>query len=96
MTRIEQILAVLADLSPVDLDIRNDSHRHQGHAGDDGSGESHLHIRIVSAAFIGRSRLERHRMVMDRLHPVFAAGLHSVTVDAGVPPAGPQDASGRA
>ncbi|MEM9795756.1 MAG: BolA family protein [Pseudomonadota bacterium] len=60
---------------PNTLRVINESHRHAGHAGDDGSGESHWHVEIAAAAFAGESRVNRHRMVhkalgdvMDRIH----------------------------
>ncbi|WP_179381170.1 BolA family protein [Jannaschia marina] len=62
-------------LAPSHLEVRNESHRHAGHAGDDGSGESHWHVVIATPAFAGKSRVARHRMVhgalgdlMERIH----------------------------
>ena len=59
---IERLLS--AALAPTALAVINDSARHHGHAGDDGSGESHFTVEIASAAFTGKSRLERQRMVI--------------------------------
>ena len=50
-------------LLPTRLEVINDSARHHGHAGDDGSGESHFTVVIESAAFSGKNRVERQRMV---------------------------------
>lgn len=65
--------------APRALEIVNDSSRHAGHAGDDGSGESHFTIHIVSDAFAGMSRLERHRAVHtalgDLTHRIHALAL---------------------
>lgn len=65
----------LAALQPVHLEVRNDSDRHRGHAGHDGTGESHFTVSIVSEAFAGKSRVQRQRAVyaalgdlMDRIH----------------------------
>ncbi|CUH40246.1 transcriptional regulator BolA [Jannaschia seosinensis] len=62
-------------LDPSRLEVINESHRHAGHAGDDGSGESHWHVVIVSPAFADKPRIAQHRMVhsalgglMDRIH----------------------------
>ena len=62
-------------LSPSRLEVVNESHRHAGHAGDDGSGESHWHVAMTAPAFAGAGRVARHRMVhaalgdvMDRIH----------------------------
>ena len=55
-----------ASLSPTTLNIINESHLHAGHAGDDGSGESHFRIEIAAEAFQTLSRIERER----RIHAV--------------------------
>ncbi|MEM8833875.1 MAG: BolA family protein [Pseudomonadota bacterium] len=64
-----------AALDPNKLVVTNQSHLHAGHAGDDGSGESHFKIEISSKKFDGVSRIERERMihkalgdVMERIH----------------------------
>lgn len=69
-----------AALSPTRLEVRNDSHRHAGHAGDDGSGESHWHVTIVAPAFAGQSRVDRHRMVHAALGDVVAR-IHALSMD---------------
>lgn len=70
----------LATLQPVHLEVRNDSDRHRGHAGHDGTGESHFTVSIVSEAFAGKSRVQRQRAVyaalgdlMDRIHALAIA-----------------------
>ena len=70
----------LAALQPVHLEVRNDSERHRGHAGHDGTGESHFTVSIVSEAFTGKSRVQRQRAVyaalgdlMDRIHALAIA-----------------------
>lgn len=50
-------------LTPSKLEVVNESHLHAGHAGDDGSGESHFHIEIASGRFDDLSRIERERLV---------------------------------
>lgn len=80
-------------LHPVRLEVINESHLHAGHhhAGDghhaqfDGLGETHFRIRIVSAAFAGKSRLERHRAINELLKPQLDAGLHALAVEASAP-----------
>ena len=63
-----------AAFAPVALDVVDESARHAGHGGavrDDGSrGETHFHVRIVSAAFENVSRVERQR----RVHAALAEG----------------------
>jgi len=64
-----------AAFAPVALAVTDESHRHAGHAGavraDGQVGETHFHIRIVSAAFAGLGRVERQR----RVHAVLAEEL---------------------
>ncbi len=74
-----------AAFAPVSLSIVNDSARHAGHAGDDGSGESHFSIDIVSAAFAGKSRVARHRMVNEALAEELAGRIHALAVKARAP-----------
>lgn len=80
-TRADRIQALLAPLVPLACHVRNDSARHHGHAGDDGSGETHFHVTVVSDRFAGLSRVARHRLVMDLLTPEFADGLHALALD---------------
>ena len=71
---------------PNALEIVNESHLHAGHQEHfDGSGETHLRIRIVSDAFAGMSRLARHRRVNALLGDEIAAGLHALAIDAAAP-----------
>ena len=70
---------------PTRLDVINDSARHHGHAGDDGSGESHFTVVIESAAFEGRSRLERQRMVNGALGDIPGERVHALAIRASAP-----------
>ncbi|MEM9468664.1 MAG: BolA family protein [Pseudomonadota bacterium] len=68
MSMQERLTKKLNDaFEPVFLNITNQSHLHAGHAGDDGSGESHFHIEIESNAFNGVSRVMRERMIFNIL-----------------------------
>lgn len=67
-------------LQPQTLEIVNESHRHAGHAGDDGSGESHFRVTIVSSCFTGKSRVDRQRMVYDLLKQELEGGLHALAL----------------
>ena len=49
--------------SPESLDVTDESHLHEGHAGHRPGGETHFRVYIVSPAFQGKSRIERHRMI---------------------------------
>lgn len=71
--------------SPEALDVVNDSHHHAGHASSPGTGESHFTIKVVSAAFDGKSRLERHRMVNEVLAEELAGPVHALAITAVAP-----------
>jgi len=70
---------------PERLVVLDESAAHAGHAGQSGSGESHFRVRIVSAQFSGRSRVDRHRMINEALKPAFARGVHALAVEASAP-----------
>ena len=74
-----------AALAPERLDVINDSARHSGHAGDDGSGESHFTVRIVSPAFAGLSRLQRQRAVNAALADLLRERIHALAIEARAP-----------
>lgn len=71
--------------SPTHLAVINDSAKHSGHSGDDGSGESHFTVEIESAVFAGVSRLERQRMVNRALGDIPGGRVHALAVRARVP-----------
>ncbi|MGH1352506.1 MAG: BolA family protein [Methyloligellaceae bacterium] len=71
--------------SPVQLEIINESHKHQGHAGSPGTGESHFRITIVSETFQGKSRVECHRMVNDVLSEQISGPVHALAIKASAP-----------
>jgi BolA family transcriptional regulator, general stress-responsive regulator len=71
--------------APERLDIVNESALHSGHHGSPGTGESHFRLHIVSRAFAGKSRLERHRMINSALADELAAGVHALAITAHVP-----------
>jgi BolA protein len=88
LTRKQRMEAALKQkFAPDQLQVRDDSHRHAGHAGWNAAGETHMHIQIVSAAFVGQTRLARHRMVNEALAPFFTEGLHALSIDANAPEA---------
>jgi stress-induced morphogen len=71
--------------APVALEVVNDSHRHAGHAGSPGSGESHFSIEVVSDRFAGKSRVERHRMVNEVLAEELKGRIHALAIKALTP-----------
>jgi BolA protein len=82
--------SLTAALSPSFLAVENQSARHQGHAGDNGTGESHFEVVIVSPAFAGKSKIERHRMVFEVVNPLFKTSLHALSIKALAPGETPQ------
>lgn len=83
----ERITAKLAQgLQNLVLDIVNESSRHAGHAGDDGSGESHFRVLAVSSDFAGKGRVERQRMVYALLAEELKSGeIHALALKAMTP-----------
>jgi BolA protein len=77
---IETLLT--AAFAPTRLAVINDSARHAGHRGDDGSGESHFTIEIESAAFAGVNRLQRQRMVNAALGDIPGQRVHALAIKA--------------
>lgn len=79
---IEQKLT--AAFAPLALEVRDESARHAGHAGatrDDGShGETHFHVRLVSSAFEGLSRVERQRRIHATLELELKASVHALSL----------------
>ena len=71
--------------APQSLDVVDESHQHEGHAGHRPGGETHFRVYIVSEAFKGKSRLERHRMVNQTLSGELAAGVHALAIHAAAP-----------
>jgi BolA protein len=72
-------------LAPERLEVVNDSARHHGHAGDDGSGESHFTVEIVAAIFTGMSRVARQRAVNAALADLMRERIHALAIKARAP-----------
>lgn len=87
-SRADAIRAALqAALSPEELQVEDDSDHHAGHAGHaggDGAG-SHFNVRIRAAAFAGKARVARHRLVYDALAQLMPQGIHALAIEARAP-----------
>jgi len=70
---------------PTRLEVINDSARHRGHMGDDGSGESHFTVVIESVAFAGKNRVERQRLVNRALGDIPGNRVHALAIRAFAP-----------
>ena len=74
-----------AAFAPQALAVRDESARHEGHAGHRPGGETHFDVRIVSAQFSGLSRVERQRRIYAALAEEFQTGLHALSLKALTP-----------
>jgi BolA protein len=72
-------------LAPARLDIVNESHLHAGHRSSPGTGESHFRVLVVSAAFAGKSRVARHRLVNEALAEELRTKVHALAIQAFAP-----------
>jgi BolA family transcriptional regulator, general stress-responsive regulator len=78
----EEIRAKLQEaFAPTVLEVVNDSARHAGHAGDDGSGESHWTVTIAAPAFAPMTRVARHRAIHTALGPAIIGRLHALALN---------------
>ncbi len=83
MNRQERIAESLRQaLAPQQLDVVDESSKHAGHAGARPEGETHYRLRVTSAAFAGKSRVECHRMINAVLKAEFDNGLHALAIEA--------------
>lgn len=84
-TRIENKLT--AGLAPTSLVVLDQSAEHAGHMGhpNHGGGETHFHVDVVSAAFSGKSKVERNRMVYGLLAQEIADGVHALSMSTKTP-----------
>jgi BolA protein len=74
-----------AALEPTVLALTDDSEQHRGHGGYNPAGESHFSLEIESAAFIGKSRVERQRLVYAALGDLLKERVHALSITAREP-----------
>jgi BolA protein len=67
-------------LAPIRLDIIDESYRHAGHEGAQPGGETHFSVTIVSAAFVGHTRVARQRLVYQTLTEELATCVHALSL----------------
>lgn len=86
MNRLDVIRTKLDKaLSPSEIKVIDESSLHAGHAGSNGGGETHYRVEVRSAVFIGKSRVERERLIHSLLLDEFSGGLHALSIKAKVP-----------
>lgn len=66
--------------NPTALDVVDEGHLHIGHAGE---GTGHFRVRIASAAFAGKTRVQQHRLVYDALADLMGQGIHALAIEIG-------------
>jgi BolA protein len=86
MTLTDWITQTLQEqLQPSALTVTDESEQHRGHGGWREGGETHFRLYIVSEAFSGKSRVERHRLVNEVLKGAFDKGLHALAIQTKAP-----------
>jgi BolA protein len=78
---------LIAALAPTHIELIDDSEKHRGHAGHDGSGESHFTLIIESPQFAGKSRVAIQRAVYAALGDLMQARVHALAIRASAPAA---------
>jgi BolA protein len=78
-----RIRACLGDLQPEEFALEDQSAAHAGHPG--ARSGAHFRLEMVSARFAGLSRVERHRLVYERLAPLMQGGIHALTMQLRAP-----------
>jgi BolA protein len=71
--------------APQSLNVVDESHLHEGHSGHREGGQSHFRVYIVSGAFKGKTRVERHRLINGILADELAGGVHALAIHAAAP-----------
>jgi BolA protein len=71
--------------APQSLKVVDESHQHEGHAGYRPGGQTHYRVYIVSDAFRGKTRIERHRMINQSLAAELTGGVHALAIHASAP-----------
>lgn len=72
-------------LAPDSVKVLDESHQHEGHAGHRPGGQTHFRVYIVSNAFAGKSRIDRHRLVNAILSDELKGGVHALAIHAQAP-----------
>lgn len=81
---LDQLRQRLETLSPVALELMDESAQHAGHAGTR-EGKGHYRVVICAAGFSGLSRLERHRLVLAAVGDLMQSAIHALAIEAKTP-----------
>jgi BolA protein len=86
MSTVETVQARLtAAFQPTVLEISDESHLHAGHAGHRPGQSTHFRVTIVAAAFAGKARVERQRLVYAALGSLMGNPIHALALTAKAP-----------
>ena len=72
-------------LAPLSLQVIDESNLHAGHGHEHPEGETHFRVVVVSAAFEGKNRLDRHRLINGLLADELANRIHALAITARTP-----------
>ena len=81
----EMLARLNSALSPSKVELTDDSEQHRGHGGYNPAGESHFTLRIESAAFAGKNRVQRQRMIYAALGSLMESRVHALSIRATAP-----------
>ena len=81
----EMLARLNSALSPSKVELVDDSEQHRGHGGYNPAGESHFSLHIESAAFAGKSRVERQRLVYAALGDLMKERVHALSIRSSAP-----------
>ena len=81
----EMLQRLNSALSPTRIDLVDDSEKHRGHGGYNPAGESHFTLEVESAEFVGKSRVERQRLVYKALGDLMHQRVHALSIRATAP-----------
>lgn len=79
------MLERLSALKPAKVELIDDSEKHRGHGGYNPAGESHFTLEIESPLFVGKTRIERQRMVHSALGDLVGERVHALSIKARAP-----------
>lgn len=86
MRTVDRLTKKLTEaFTPESLNVADESHQHEGHAGARPGGQTHFKVYIVSEAFKGKTRIERHRMINAALADDLAGSVHALAIHATAP-----------
>ena len=81
----EMLARLNSALSPSRIELIDDSEQHRGHGGYNPAGESHFNLRIESAGFEGKNRVQRQRMIYAALGSLMESRVHALSIRATAP-----------